>query len=344
MRYDEDRNASGEILRLVIQKMAGQNASFTPLNYAVWYEYSTGINPALSEAMGKRLEGDSKLDDDDIEKLYIKYVSECNLDVQRVLREDVQQMLGKLSSFTEETDKQAHQFGDHLQVYGNTLKQKLDESKLGALINDMAGDTDKMLGSIQALHQELEASKQQVEKLHQELQSARGEALTDPLTGILNRRGFETRAKQIFVEQATLAKGLCMLMLDIDHFKNINDTYGHLFGDKVIRTIAATLKSKVRGEDTVARLGGEEFAVILPTTDIAGARSVAENIRQSIERGKIRRLDTQEPVGGITISIGIAAYTNGINSVDLLDQADKALYVSKKTGRNKSTVHGQKLT
>jgi len=342
MKYEQDRNASGEILRLLIQKMAGHPAAFTPLNYAVWYEFATGINPALSEAMNKLLDGGDKLDDDTIEKLYAKYVSECNTDVQRVLREDIQHLLGKLAGFTEETDKHAHQFGNSLQNYGNTLKQNLDPSMLGALIDTMSGDTDKMRGSMQNLQSELAASKQQVEKLHQELQSARGEALTDPLTGILNRRGFETRSKQTFADQTMLDKGLCMLMLDIDHFKNINDTYGHLFGDKVIRVIAETLKSKVRGQDTVARLGGEEFAVLLPETDTTGARVVAEHIRQSIERGKIRRLDTQEQIGGITISIGVAAYTKGVSAVELLDLADKALYVSKKTGRNKTTVHGQK--
>ena len=341
MKYDQDRNASGEILRLLIQKMAGHPAAFTPLNYAVWYEFSTGINPALSEAMGKRLDNGEKLDDDAIEKLYIKYVSECNMDVQRVLREDIQQLLGKLAGLTEETDSQAHQFGNSLQAYGETLKQGLDASSLNALIGNMTGDTDKMRGSMQNLQSELAASKEQVDKLHQELQSARGEAMTDPLTSLLNRRGFETIAKQTYADQATLDKGLCLLMVDIDHFKKVNDTYGHLFGDKVIRAIAMTLKSKVRGEDSVARLGGEEFAVMLPETDIADARRVAEHIRQSIERGKIRRLDTQEQIGGITISIGIAAYTSGVSVVDLLDQADKALYVSKKTGRNRTTVHGQ---
>lgn len=342
MKYEQDRSASGEILRLLIQKMAEHPAAFTPPNYAVWYEYITGINPALIDAMGKMLDNGDQLDDNLIEQLYVKYVSECNTDVQRVLREDIQQLLGKLAGFTEETDQQAHHFGNSLQTYGKTLKQNPDASRLGILINDMSDDTNKMRGSMQSLQSELAASKQQVEKLHQELESARGEALTDPLTGILNRRGFEIRANKAFSDQTALGKGLCILMLDIDHFKKINDTYGHLFGDKVIRAIAATLKSKVRGEDSVARLGGEEFAVLLEATDIAGAHSVAEHIRQSIERGKIRRLDTQEQIGGITLSVGIAAYTGDTSFVNLLDQADKALYISKKTGRNKTTVFGQK--
>jgi diguanylate cyclase len=338
MKYEHNRNASGEVLRLLIQKMAGQPASFTPLTYAVWYEFSTGINPSLSEAVTRILDSGAKLDDDTIEKLYVEFVSECNPDAQRILKEDVQLLLSKLAGFTEETDKQAHLFGSNLQEYGDSLKQNLDESKLGALINNMASDTDKMRGSMQNLQSELAASKQQVDKLHEELQSARGEAMTDPLTGILNRRGFEANTKQIFADNAALEKGLCLLMLDIDHFKKINDTYGHLFGDKVICAIASTLKSKVRGQDLVARLGGEEFAVLLNETNVAGARTVAENIRQGIERGKIRRMDTQDQIGGITISIGISIYSNGVNVVELLDQADKALYVSKNTGRNKTSV------
>jgi diguanylate cyclase len=341
MKYEQDRNASGEILRLLIQKMAAHQASFTPLNYAVWYEYSTGINPALSEAMSKLLDSGTKLDDDTIEKFYSKYVSECNIDVQRVLRQDIQQLLGKLSGFTEETDKQANQFGSNLQAYGDSLKQDMDASKLGSLIENMVGDTDKMRSSMQQLQLELASSKQQVDKLHIELESARGEALTDPLTGTLNRRGFEIRSGQIFEEPKGLAKGLCLLMLDIDHFKKINDTYGHLFGDKVIRAIAETLKSKVRGQDAVARLGGEEFAVLLEETNISGARIVAENIRQTIERGKIRRLDTQDSIGGITISIGIAIYSKGASIEEMLDQSDKALYVSKNSGRNRTSVFGQ---
>lgn len=341
MKYAQERNESGEILRLVIQKMAGQPAAFTPFNYAVWYEYVTGINPALGDAVSKLFDSGKKLDDDAIEKLYAKYVSECNMDTQQGLKDNIQQLLSKLAGFTEETDKQAHHFGNSLQSYGESLKQDLDPVMLNTLIGNMTGDTDKMRGSMQNLQSELAASKEQVEKLHQELESARGEALIDPLTGILNRRGFEMEAQKIFSDKAIIDKGLCLLMVDIDHFKKVNDTYGHLFGDKVISAIANALKSKVKGQDSVARLGGEEFAVLLPETQLVGARTVAENIRQGIEKGKIRRIDNQEQIGGITISIGIAIYTRGSTLAAMLDQADKALYISKETGRNRISVFGQ---
>jgi diguanylate cyclase len=335
MRYDQDRNASGEILRLLIQKMAAHPAAFNPLTYSVWYEFVTGINPTLNEAISKLLESGNTLDDNAIEKLYLKHIAHNNEQDQH---ESLKLLLGKIAGFTAETDKQAHQFGDSLQVYGESLKQNPDASKLDALVSNMAGDTVKMRGSMQTLKSELEASKQEVEVLQKELKSARGEALVDPLTGILNRRGFEAIAKQIFEDRATLVKGVCILMADIDHFKKINDTYGHLFGDKIIRIIAETFKSRIRGQDSVARLGGEEFAILLTETDVAGARIVAEHIRKSIEGGKVRRLDTQEQVSGITISIGISVYSDGKSIVDLLGQADKALYISKDQGRNRTTV------
>ena len=339
MKYEHDRQASEEILRLLIQKMAEHPAAFTPQSYAVWYEYVTGINPALSETISKLLDSSEKLDDAAIERLYLKFVSECNMDVEWALREDIQQLLKKLAESTKETDNQAQRFDTSLHTYGDTLKQNPDPASLVFLIKNMADDTNKMIGSMQYLQSELAASKQKVEKLHQELQSARGEALIDPLTGILNRRGFENSAKIIFADQAALGKGLCLLMVDIDHFKTINDTYGHLFGDKVIRAVAKTLKSKVRGQDSVARVGGEEFALLLAETDISGARTVAEYMRQTIEDCKIHRIDAQENIGGITISIGVAEYTSGNSFVDLLGHADKALYASKKQGRNRTTVY-----
>ncbi len=326
-------------MHLLIPKMAEHPAAFTPQNYAVWYEYSTGINPALSQVIAKLLDSGEKLDDYAIERLYLKYVSECNMDVEWALREDIQQLLKRLAKSTEETDAQAHQFDNRLHDYGDTLKQDLDPPKLIALIKGMADDTSKMIDSMRALQSELTASKQNVEKLHEELQAARGESLIDPLTEILNRRGFENSAKLTLSNHEIISKGLCLLMVDIDLFKKINDTYGHLFGDKVIRAVANTLKDKVCGQDSVARLGGEEFALLLAETNVSGARIVAENIRQTIETCQIHRLDSHEKIGGITISIGVAAYETGNNLVDLLGHADKALYVSKKEGRNMTTAY-----
>jgi len=339
MKYEQGRDASGEILRLVIQKMAAHPSSFTPWAYAAWFEHLAGINPALSDALERYLDSGTKLDDEAIEKLYAEYVSECNLDIHKLLRQDLQKILGKLAGFTEETDRQATGFGDNLQSYGEKLRQNLDESALGNLIGEMVSDTEDMRGSVLNLQNQLEQSKQEVEKLNRELESAKGEAMIDPMTGILNRRGFEKTTSRILDESTASGKETCLLMVDIDHFKKINDTYGHLVGDKVIRAVAEMLKSKVKGQDSVARLGGEEFAVLLPETPAAGAFAVAEHIRQSIENGKIRRIDSQETIGAVTVSIGIASILPDEDINQLLNQADKALYASKTQGRNRTTIY-----
>ncbi len=166
-------------------------------------------------------------------------------------------------------------------------------------------------------------------------------AYYDKLTGLVNRRYLEMRLEQACQEFVTFAKPHALILFDIDHFKNVNDTYGHLFGDKVICAIADTLKSKVKGQDAIARIGGEEFAVLLPETDVKGALVVAEQIRHAIEHGKIRRFDSDEQIGGISISIGIASHSKGSDLLALLDQADKALYTSKQGGRNRTSIFGQ---
>jgi diguanylate cyclase len=341
MRYTQDREASGEILRLAIQKMAGHPATLTPLTYAVWYEFTAGINPALSQELGSYLNEGKKIDDTAIENLYAEFIADRNMNVQRALQKDFQNLLNNFTGFTEETDKQVHYFENSLQAHSESLNQSLDALQIDSLISNMANDATKMSASIQNLQSELKTSKQQVEHLHRELEYTRKETTIDPLTGILNRRGFEEKVKDIFTDKTSTDKGLCLLMADIDNFKKVNDDYGHLFGDSVLRATAEVLKSKIKGMDSVARWGGEEFVVLLPETSVQGARSVAEHIRQSMEKSSIRRLGTNEHIRGITISIGVAEYKKGISVVNLLDQADKALYISKKTGRNKTTVHGQ---
>lgn len=338
MKYSQNKNESGEILRLAIQKMAGHTAAFTPFNYAIWYEHLSGINPALSAAMNTLIDGGKKLDDATIEKLHSQFIADSDQKAELAFREGMKQLLGKIAGYTEQANEHACQFDNNLQSYSEALRPDIELSALESMIGSMSQDTSRMRDSMQNLKSQLDASKQEVEKLNQELKSARGQALVDPLTGVSNRRGFDARFKEIIATPGSIEKGLCLLMVDIDHFKKVNDTFGHLFGDKVIQATAAMLKSKVKGQDVVARLGGEEFAVLLPETSVTGAFVVAEQIRQGFEKSKIRRQDAQEPIGGITISIGIASFSGDLTT--MMDQADQALYHSKQNGRNRSSVYG----
>ena len=279
--YTHDKAASAELLRLILQKMAAHPAAFIPPTYTVWYEFLAGINPQLSEAMNKLLGEQGLLTTEMAQNFFDLYISEGNPKAQADFRLNMQALLDNLSEFTESTETETDRFSAGLKKYGENLSKGMDAPTLKNMVGEIIQDTQTMRSSVESLNSKLHESKSEVEKLQQELQNARNEALSDPLTGVFNRRGFDAQMKKIISNPELKGRRVCFMMLDIDFFKKVNDTYGHYFGDKVIRGIAAVLTDRVKGQDSVARMGGEEFVVILPDTTVQGAYLLAEQIRLS---------------------------------------------------------------
>ena len=152
-------------------------------------------------------------------------------------------------------------------------------------------------------------------------------AMTDELTGIMNRRAIWDELQYRLNPQLSRTKTLSVALFDIDHFKSINDTYGHLTGDQVLREVANIIAHTIRGFDTVGRYGGEEFLVLFPNTEIDKAKLAADRIRANIEAHNF------EMVGHLTISGGVAEH-DGSSATALIDRADQALYMAKNNGRN----------
>jgi diguanylate cyclase (GGDEF)-like protein len=161
-------------------------------------------------------------------------------------------------------------------------------------------------------------------------------AQTDPLTQLLNRRALTERITAEMERALRYDSTLALLMIDLDHFKRVNDTYGHLVGDDVLRDVAQLLSDTIRGSDIVARYGGEEFLMLLPETDDAGAEQFAERIRSAIEAHVFGK-EQQHPSLHLSASIGVAMFPAArIESVeDLFARADAALYRAKADGRNR---------
>lgn len=164
------------------------------------------------------------------------------------------------------------------------------------------------------------------------------ENITDPLMDISNRRHLEQKLHQEFSKSVRYNLPFSILMLDIDHFKNVNDTYGHDVGDIVLRNLGALIKNFIRESDSVARYGGEEIVIILPLTDGQHAASMAERLRYEIEQYVMVPSDSEKGITEIriTASIGVAEYASGLLNVDeLVKRADKAMYRAKREGRNR---------
>ncbi len=172
-------------------------------------------------------------------------------------------------------------------------------------------------------------------RLHEHAQDL---AVTDKLTGLRNRRLFDQRLTEEIAHATRNAKPLSLLMIDIDNFKRVNDTHGHVGGDRVLQTLGHVLSGQLWKVDLAARYGGEEFAVILPQTDFRAATNVAERIRRSIEETTIPMPDKHSI--GVTVSVGVACFPRcGDNPESLIEHADQALYTAKKEGKNRVCLY-----
>ncbi|MCM8596718.1 GGDEF domain-containing protein [Accumulibacter sp.] len=337
MKYRHTTAQSAEYLRLAVKRMTQQDAGLHPASYAVWYEYVSGINPDLQATIDARLKAGQRLDDEVTYALYAKHVA--GLDAQSALR--IGNSVGRL---VDEVAASATEAGDEASRFGNSLEQWSERlapapTVIGEIIPgvaDILRGTREMQRAISALQGRLEESTREALQLRQEVARAREEALLDGLTGLANRKGFDL-AMSTCLEQAGQEKaGPCLLMIDIDSFKRLNDTHGHVFGDRVLATIGEVLRANVKGKDTAARYGGEEFAVLLPATPRGGAVGLAEALRALVAASRVKHGGQKENwIGNITVSIGVSDYCAGESAADFVSRADRALYAAKAQGRNR---------
>ncbi len=165
------------------------------------------------------------------------------------------------------------------------------------------------------------------------------ESITDGLTGLRNRRYFDQRISEEVALSRRYKLPLTLMLVDVDHFKKINDTYGHTVGDEVLKKLSQIILSVVRDSDIVARYGGEEIVIITPNTTKEDAGILAERLREKVEQTKVATIATTQEVVQVTISIGVCALSAVITDQEaLLEESDQALYLAKKYGRNRVVI------
>jgi diguanylate cyclase len=335
MHYFDTLEQSNEFLRLALGEMGKYGIPPDPLNYAVWYEYVSGKNANLQAAIDQQMKGSGKtLDAEMSRNLYDQYIADEKRLILDAIRGEIRSILDRVLSDIAETDGAMLLSGSKLESCIEEIQQALDAQTIERIIDSVVSQVKLVGQSGNQLRENLEIVSHEMEGLKKKLEKLSEEARTDTLTGLANRRAFEGAMATELERSNRLGSELSLLLADIDHFKRINDTHGHLVGDNVLRITAKMIKDLIRGQDLVARFGGEEFVIMLPDTPLEGARVVAEKIRYSFEKMQVKKRQSQETIGAITLSLGGACYRTGESLEEFVERTDNALYQSKGRGRN----------
>lgn len=338
--YEETVEKTGELVRMVVPKLASAKIPIDPINYALWYEYFLGRNKELMDTLDALTRDAGGYNKEEAEELFRRHIMGVASDRLEVIGNKVNSILENTADLFSNTGDHLEQFNREITHTQSILDEALDPAEIRPLVANLISSSDSVIETNKSLCQELSLRTSEVERLKGEIETIRAQASLDPLTGIANRKSFNDALSTALNENREEGRFVCLLVIDIDRFKVINDTYGHLVGDRVLRYVAKALTDSVKGRDTVARFGGEEFTVILPNTEPKGAQVVAESIRKTIEAARLRRSKDGELLGKVTVSIGISWANPGTSPERLIELADRALYHAKRSGRNRVEVGG----
>lgn len=329
-KHNDITNAATQAMGL----MEKYGISPTPQNYTLWFEYSCASIPNLNQRLNDLIDSDEAFTEELCKALYIEFFKQDHMSASLSSSDAIVKMAAQVQSEVE-------QIGDNISDYGNLLKLAVDDLENDTSVSAVKDLTNHLIQSSQKAQEEsvasaaaLKSMSQEIERLTDELREASQVANTDPLTGLANRRFFDTTYEELHA-QAQQGKALSCILVDIDHFKNINDTYGHPVGDLVIRFIANLLRRAVGDAGVVARYGGEEFVVLLSEKTPAFAESLAESIRKAICRQELKSKEHNIELGQITASFGVGTYNPGDTMEALINRTDGNLYQAKESGRNR---------
>ncbi|HEY5379641.1 MAG TPA: GGDEF domain-containing protein [Pseudolabrys sp.] len=308
----------------------------TPRNFEIWYAYATGYHPSLNQKINETLKASGVLAEDNLESIYSTYLSPARLsDRIDEVGTQVQGEIEQVMSMIDTAAGTASSYTESLAGMSEKIGASKDREGLRTIVESLVHTAKEMEVSNIQLEERLTASKREIIDLHAHLEAVRSESLTDPLTQLSNRKHFDTTLEEAIEEARSKNEALSLMLADIDHFKNFNDSFGHLTGDQVLRLVAISMKSNVKGQDTAARYGGEEFAIILPNTVLRSAITVADHIRRAVMTKELMKKSTGEHLGRVTVSIGVATLHKTDNVQSLIERTDGCLYAAKRHGRNR---------
>jgi len=335
MKKSDDISRAVALLKQTLPEMNKRNIATTPNNYAIWYEYVNGDNDSLNNAIHDLDSKHSIFTNEILQALYAEFISNAHEAAVNQLSDNVKEII---HDFLDKIGKEGQGLSDYartLSEFSSRVRGVSDIDDIKQLISHLLNETKKREDATQSMQTSLETMALEMKKLRAEVSKLNSEATTDSLTKVNNRRAFDMEIENHISASKAESKPLCLLLLDIDHFKQFNNKFGHTIGDKVLRFVATLLKNNIKGSDSVARFAGEQFVILLPETEYDGALIVAENIRERLSKQTLSDSAEKIELGTVTASIGVAPYHYGESAEQLIRKADRCMHDAKRAGRNR---------
>jgi diguanylate cyclase len=329
---------SGDAMRLMSQYRVPP----TPQNFAVWYCFVSGRDPALCKTLDLLIAKGERFTDFQnaaIFERFFGYLKEAA--TVEETGENMTRILSRVDSLVQQASNDTERYQTTLSDKTATLTNNESSTFVETVSRLITDETQKILSEQKLLQTRLSDSARQIEDLQRNLQVVQQETRTDALTGVANRKKFDTTLRQEVRRVRDNAGSLCLILADIDHFKKINDAHGHPMGDQVLKFVASAIAGAVEQKDLVARYGGEEFVIILPNSSLRDGVKIAEKMRFTIGRRRLQKRKTGESIGTVTLSFGVALYKPTESMSDFFKRADDCLYLAKQRGRNKVISESQ---
>lgn len=324
---------------IVVATMHKRGISGLPRNYELVYEALNKSNITLTRefaALG------SQPSQGDLDAIGMKYFSHHHHggvvdNAQEKISGELDDLLGKLNK-ENSTLKVYNQVLDENAARLNHMSENPRNKDILSVTAELAQATgDKIENSKAIIDRVMEAAKE-LAQVKEQLDEYKSIANTDPLTQLPNRRAFDDAMSKVYDSNISISTS-ALVLLDIDHFKNFNDTHGHPIGDRVLGVVARAMSTELRDDSLIARTGGEEFGIVVSNTSAGKAELIAERIRLAVEKTSLKDRKSGADYGQITISLGVCMATECNNSEELYGAADEALYLSKNKGRNQVQVY-----
>lgn len=331
--YQESTETSGAYLRIALQHISRHNLPYNPITYAVWYEYASGRNPSLQTDIENQVKRRQTISYEKMVTLFRKHLAENQMILAERKTRELQSVLGELTSHLVTSEDQINSQGTTLSHFVHELSASTSLDDVTKIARQIEQETKAVVESGRFITERVKTTTNEIKNLRQELEGIKQDARTDMLTGLLNRRGFDEAVFDTMENRN--GNALSIVLFDIDYFKQINDTHGHLIGDNVLKLLSRLIQDHIKGKDIAARFGGEEFILLLPETRLTGAFALAEQIRTKLGSMRWMTKNSGKSIGTITISAGVAQFRTEEPIEKTIQRADNALYLAKNNGRNR---------